>query len=254
VVSYAVAASDTLGIGWEKFQRFQRLVTDFAPLHLNTEGDVIRVSMALPDHPGLRPWGEAVTSVLVARGRQVTGVDFDPVEVHYQHARPDDIGPYERFFHCKVLFSERATEVAFPREILALPLKQADSALSKILDRYASEMLARMPRTTEFADRVRHVTAESLKGADPSLRTVASRMHMSPRTLQRRLHLEGTSFNHVLDEVRRDLAEAYLDKPEFSITEVAFLLGFSDVSSFHRAFKRWSHKTPMEYRRRHAET
>jgi AraC-like DNA-binding protein len=253
VVSYAIAASDNLAVGFEKFVRFQRLIADISPITLTVDGDVIRVGRVFPAHPALRPWSEAALAAVLSRARELTGVAFDPIEVHFQHPRPEDISAHERVFRCPLFFSERTTEIVVAREIAGLPLNKADTGLSKILDRYASEMLSRMPRTTEFADRVRHVTAETLKAADPSLRTVATRMHMSARTLQRRLHLEGTSFNHVLDEVRREMAEGYLDQPQFSITEIAFLLGFSDVSSFHRAFKRWSARTPMEFRRRHAE-
>jgi AraC-like DNA-binding protein len=250
VIDYAVAASPTLGEGLERVRRYMRLITDVGEVSIATEGDVARVTRQLPQHPASMHMGDSFLSFVVGRGRVNTGVDWVPREVRFQHAAPADIGDYERFFRSPLRFERREYEVELDRALLALPMKGADSGLAKLLDRYAGEILARTPVGDRFVDSLRRCVTESLKHADPSLRTVAHKLHVSPRTLQRRLHLEGTSFNVVLDGVRREMAERYLEEQKLSITEIAFLLGFHDVSSFHRAFKRWSSQTPSEFRRR----
>jgi len=105
------------------------------------------------------------------------------------------------------------------------------------------------------ADRVisaqvaRHI-ADELQGGDSALGTIARKMAMSARTLQRRLEAEGTSFADVLDETRRHFAEAYIKEPELALTEIAYLLGFSEPSAFTRAFNRWFGVAPSQFRQR----
>lgn len=97
--------------------------------------------------------------------------------------------------------------------------------------------------------RVRRFLAEMLGDGAPSLGAIAQRLHMSPRTLQRRLELDGTSFHVLAGDVRRERALAYLADPKLPLAEVAFLLGFSAPSAFHRAFRKWTGRTPLQHRR-----
>ena len=100
-----------------------------------------------------------------------------------------------------------------------------------------------------MVDQVRSIIASEFRGGDPSLEHVAEQLAMTPRTLQRKLHEIGTSHNELLDQMRRQLAMRYLREREMAICEVAYLLGFSESSSFHRAFKRWTGVTPKEFRK-----
>jgi AraC-like DNA-binding protein len=108
-----------------------------------------------------------------------------------------------------------------------------------------------MPEPTDVVRRVREAVATSLREGEPTLQVVAANQNTSVRTLQRRLAEEGVTFRSVVDEVRQELAQGMLADGRLTIAEMAYLLGYSEPSAFHRAYKRWTGKTPEEYRRSH---
>ena len=143
---------------------------------------------------------------------------------------------------------DRQNALVIPAEVLDLPSVNPDPALIAILDRYTSERLARSPRTNSLADHVRSALAAALDDGEVQASRVATRLKMSARTLHRGLAAEGTSFGELLAALRQELAARHLAEDRVSIGEIAFLLAFSELTSFHRAFKRWTGRTPAEFR------
>jgi AraC-like DNA-binding protein len=135
------------------------------------------------------------------------------------------------------------------RAVLERPQRHAEPRLLAMLSRQLDGFLAAHPDPRRFQARVQQSMTDELPDQEPSVAAVAARLRMSPRTLQRRLQSEGTSFAGLLSELRRDLALRYLRDDRVAIGEVGFLLGFQDVTAFHRAFKRWTGSTPATYRR-----
>ncbi len=135
------------------------------------------------------------------------------------------------------------------REDLDVPLVSADPQLAALLGRHAEALEARLPERPSFEASVRRALAAVLADGDAGVDSVARRLHVSRRTLQRRLKEEGTTHQQVLDGLRRDLAPQYLADPAVGIHETALLLGFSDQSAFHHAFVRWTGVAPGAYRR-----
>jgi AraC-like DNA-binding protein len=130
---------------------------------------------------------------------------------------------------------------------------KADPALSRVIERHAESLLAGRPNpVASTPERVRQLFASALGEGEVGLSSIAQKLKMSERSLQRRLADEGVSFDSLLDEVCRELAQRYLADPKIAVSEVAYLLGYSEPSPFHRAFKRWTGKTPAELRRRAA--
>jgi AraC-like DNA-binding protein len=117
-----------------------------------------------------------------------------------------------------------------------------------LLDRHAEELLEKFPPRDSLTDQVRSIIANEFRGGDPSLEHVADQLGLTPRTLQRKLQELNTSHNELVDQMRCQLAMRYLREHNMAICEVAYLLGFSESSSFHRAFKRWTGVTPKEFR------
>jgi len=138
--------------------------------------------------------------------------------------------------------------VILPAAALDMPLVHADASLTRILERHAQELLSKLPAVDSLHGRVRDLLAAELQRGKIGLDHIGALMHMSPRTLRRRLREEGTSAGKLLDEVRRDLAVGYL-RQDVAISEIAFRLGFSDGSAFHKAFRRWTGRSPAHYRR-----
>jgi AraC-like DNA-binding protein len=173
-------------------------------------------------------------------------------EVRFQHAAPKDTSEHERIFRAPVQFERGDSELVFESALLRLPLVEADPTLCAMLDRHAEELLTKLPRRGGLIDDVRALLRQSLNGGDPGLEAISQQLGLSPRTLQRKLKDERTSHQDLLDEMRRDLSVRYLQEPEMAICEVAYLLGFSEPSAFHRAFRRWMGTTPRAYRRTHS--
>jgi AraC-like DNA-binding protein len=172
------------------------------------------------------------------------------LEVWFAHAAPASRDEYARSFPGAVLrFSAPWNGFVFDAAELDRALPTADARLHTVVTRMAERLLAELPRAHSFTDEVRRVLASELCHGNPDVVHVARAMHMSARTLGRRLNDEGTTFRELRDELRRQLALSYVANPEVGLCEVAFLLGFSDVAVFHRAFRRWTGTTPLQHRR-----
>jgi AraC-like DNA-binding protein len=142
--------------------------------------------------------------------------------------------------------------IVMDSELCQRPIPAADPNLFKVLKRYLESVLSETPKEDRRLEVLRRKIAEAIKDGKPNLRKVAKAMACSPRTLQRQLDICGTDFRSLLDDIRKRLALAYLKDSENTLTQIAFLLGYSEVSAFNRSFKRWTGKTPLHYRPRAA--
>lgn len=252
VVGYLTVNSATLGEAYRRLARFHSIWTDGASFSIKENAGEARLSYDYAEDitGGRRHDCEMTLATVVVFMRRVTEIDWLPREVSFQHARPADTSAHGRIFRAPLRFSAPRNELAFDSALLRLPLARADANLVAVLDRHAEELLARLPPRGGACARVRKLVAESFGAGEPGLAFVSRRLGLSARTLQRKLKEEGSSFQDVLDEVRRDAAERYLRGRDLAICEVAYLLGFSEPSAFHRAFRRWTGVTPAEFRRR----
>ncbi len=254
LVGFVAMNCATLGESLSQAVRFLALWTDDPSMTIAPDG-TLSVVYATPfaDRPGLWMANEAALAEIVHGARVATGTELAPIEVRFAHAAPPDTSAHDAFFGTKVAFGQSTTHVRFTAAQLATPLPKADAQLGTFLRALASDALARRPvREPSPLDRARKLIAEELQSGVPELPTIARRLAVSERTLRRRLAEEATSFRALLDETRGDLARGYVVDPRIPLTEVAFLLGFSDPSAFHRAFRRWTGATPAEYRRAHS--
>jgi AraC-like DNA-binding protein len=251
IVDYLVASSEDLGAGLQRFERYFAIVSTGVEHRLREAGDVVYLErFYAPDavtrvpHPA-----EFAFACVVLRIRPLTAGDWRPRSVQFAHRAPSSLGEHRRVFGCPVSFDAEVSAIAFDRQSLAIPMKAPRPELCRLLEAHGQEQLRRLPPPESFLDVVRRGLLEELRGGDPELSHVARKLGMSGRTLQRRLRDLGTSHQTLLEEVRRDLALRYLKDASLAVTEVAFLLGFSEVSNFYRAFRRWTGSTPLEYRR-----
>jgi AraC-like DNA-binding protein len=185
------------------------------------------------------------------------------VECWFPHARPADLGDHERAFDGAVLrFNAPFRGFAFDKRYERTPRPGADPALHSMIRARMDSLLGQIAKAQPMTTSVRSLVAQEMSRANAwsegalaesaLVERVANTMRMSRRTLSRKLEHEGTSFFAVTDAVRREMAVAYVLDRRLELTEVAFLLGFSHVESFHRAFKRWTGETPVGYRRANA--
>ena len=249
VLGYALSTSETLGMSLQRLCRYQRFLHDVAEVKLTVQAGRATLSHYLAIPGGApRHVSEYVLAGWLVTSRQATGVNWNPLEVRFAHSAPDDSSELRRFFGCILKFENARSEMVFSRDLLHKPLLKADPNLQAILEAQVVAMIAKLPKGEAATEAVRRYVAGELCNGEPTLKLIAPRLHMSPRTLHRRLEEEGTSFRRVLTEVRRELATRHLTERQIAISEIAFLLGFSEPSAFHRAFKRWTGHAPLTYR------
>ena len=250
VLGYAALNSATVGEAFARVARYHSIWTDGAQLDLEVSNATARVIYRYVDRSlqECRQDSEMTLAAFAALGRLITNIEWLPTEVKFAHKAPRDTAEHARIFRCAVRFGSELNELVFDSATLELPITRADPGLCAVLDRHAEELLAKYPRQDAIIDQVRSVIRKELQGGDPSLEAVAIQLGLGSRTLQRRLRENGTAHQQLLDQMRKDLALRYLREPEMAICEVAYLLGFSERSALHRAFKRWTGMTPSEFR------
>jgi len=254
IVGFVVMNSATLADALKHLVRYVGLWTDDPAFEL--DGATVRFTYrhAFRDSPGMRRATEAAPVEMVHGARLLTRSHVVPREVRFAHGPPDDVLAYTRFFGCPVRFDAEDHAIVFRSEDLDLPLAQADAQLGAFLRGHAESALAKRGTEDSPLDGVRRILAQELQRGVPSIDVVAARMAASERTLRRRLEASGTTFRALLDETRAELARSYVADARMPLAEVAFMLGFSEPSAFHRAFKRWTRTTPAAFRAKTRES
>ncbi len=253
VLDYAVRTAPTFRAALERLARYNRLVHDAAVFTLRESGPSLRVEHGFGNDPQApcRHAAEFTLACIVVIGGALLGRPLRPLAVEFAHAEPSAaaLAEHRRLFGVAPRFSAPVNALELELTLVNSALGGADPALSRVIERHAEALLAALPPASETTGRrVWHLLSRLLGEGTPSLSEVASRLKMSERSLQRKLADEGQSFEGILDDVRRKLALRYLADPKLAVAEVAYLLGYSEPSPFHRAFKRWTGKTPNEAR------
>lgn len=177
------------------------------------------------------------------------------IECWFPYSEPVDLTEYDSIFAGAALkFGAPFFGFAFDKSDADMPMPGADSALHAILRARVDTLLAELRASKPLSATVRRLIADEIPSGRPTADAVARALHMSRRTMTRRLEQERTTFHDELDAVRRRLALELVAKGDVPLVEAAFLAGFSHVESFHRAFKRWTGSTPLTYRTAQSET
>lgn len=252
VVGHLVARSSTFGEGLERVVAFSRILHNAGRVEIERRADEVIV---YPGCRGLplecpRQIAEFSAASVVVLGRRVTGSSLVPRRVAFHHAAPAGLREHTRIFGVTPTFSQPETSLTLEIEALALPVRSPEPGVLTYLDAYARDVLSRLPADDDILHRIEINLATMLSRGVPDMQGAAKQLGMSARTLQRRLAERETSFQAVLDGVRRNYAERYLADDRLALAEVAFLVGFADPSNFHRAFRRWTGMTPAAFRER----
>jgi AraC-like DNA-binding protein len=248
-LGYSLTASTTLREAFERMLRYFRLISDAADLTFELDGDRYRFAICTPEH-GPQPAPEAIDAFTFLAVRLCRGLyrrEFSPSAVSLQRAMPHNISAFERAFRAPLEFSAKQNGIWFARDVFEQKLEGANPELARHNDEIVVRYLAQMQKQNLRA-RVHAALIEQLPHGEPSQEKVAAALHMSPRNFQRKLAEEGSSYTELLNDTRRDLALSYVRDPGYSLGEITYLLGFSDASSFNRAFKRWTGQSPSAYR------
>jgi AraC-like DNA-binding protein len=249
-LDYVVASGGTIEDALKAAARYMRLVNDTLDVHLEKHGDraLLRLenSVILPRAAADFQLGALFWNYF----RSWLQSELSGLTLLLAHPSPADPGEYQRTFApARLRFSAEFYGFAFDAALLRRPVPQADRRLHEIIRQHAEHALSSLPAVQSVTAEVRRLVMEELSGGNPSAAHVARRLGMSTRTLGRSLEDEGTTFKDLLEEVRKRLALRYVASRDFGLAEVALLLGYSQTGPFHRAFRRWTGTTPLEYRK-----
>lgn len=249
VAEYVAMSADSVRAAVEVIGRYMKLLNDALDFQLDVQGDraIVKLQSAVVLPRAAETFEAACFHVAVRK--RFDAKTMPGGTVCFQHAQPADLSEYAKTFDdVQVLFSQPYTGFTFDRASLDIVLPSRDQHLHELMRRHADHALSELPKVQSFVERVRALIAEELKLGNATSTRIADRLHVSVRTLSRRLEEEGTTFRDLLNEVRKHLALRYAATTDMQLTEIALLLGFSSAAVFHRSFKRWTGKTPLEYR------
>jgi AraC-like DNA-binding protein len=244
-----VSNSATVGDALLRATRLTRLVTSALELTLLVEED--RTTLTLKAlYPELlhRESTEFVLAAICVIGRRITGQALVPDEVRFSHPPPSSLRHHAKIFGAAASFGRPESALIFDNAILCAPVLGSDAAVCAALEREAKDVLDRLPQRSALVARVQELISAELRGGNPNIEHIAEKLGTHQRTLTRKLKSLGTSHQQLLDQLRHQLAERYLRQPSLTLSEIAFLLGYSDPSAFNKAFKRWTGSPPRQYR------
>jgi AraC-like DNA-binding protein len=255
MLGYAALSSGTIRQALELVERYAPLRTSLISISHAVHGGDVRIAFA-----ETRPLGDVQRLVLEAVMLSIKNV-LDSISmgvcqvnlVAFPFAAPDYAPLARDLFRCDVKYGQSWAGAALPQTVMDLPLKMADPQAFHEAALICQRELDKLTANESLAARVRRLLLEKQNGF-PSLQVTARMLHMTPRTLHRRLVDEGTSFHELLEDVRRTIAVEHVKSGRFSIEEIAYMLGYSDLANFRRAFRRWESVSPSAYRAAQMDT
>jgi AraC-like DNA-binding protein len=185
-------------------------------------------------------------TLLTVRKFILSNTHYD-VEIHFTKPQPKDIKPYTDLFGPNVTFSSSRNEYHFPKESLTLTFPLSNTIAREIAERKCQQKLLELEHLDDLVSKIKSFML-STPSYFPSIEELSQQLHMSTRTLRRKLKDVDSSYQTILDDLRKELAINYLQNSQLSILEIAYMLQFSDSSNFSSAFRKWTNKSPSDYR------
>jgi AraC-like DNA-binding protein len=178
----------------------------------------------------------------------ITNSPIQPTRVDFEHDRPADVSEHKKIFQCPVYFNQPINRICLSIDTLKLPVAHGNERLYKALEPYLEKERQERYIPDELLLQITHIIAADMSSGVPSLDDICEQFGVSRRTLQRRLKEQGIEFSALVEDVRRELALAYMKDSDYSMTEISLLVGYAESGSFTRAFRRWTGQSPQQYR------
>lgn len=244
-------AAPDLGGSFSRVERYARLWTSVVEYETQAHdrGVVFILRRHGPRRLGMRLSNEATLASAVSLARQVSPEPFAPLEVFIQHPRPNSSSVHEDYFGCPVSFDADIDGMLVSDEALSKPNILGDQGITQFLLSHLEAELSAIGTNVSIEAKTKEAIARALSEGLPKMAEIARGLGLSARSFHRRLAEHGLSYQNLAEQTRKELAEGLLRDEHYSLAEIAFLTGFSEQSSFNRAFKRWVGLTPATYRK-----
>jgi len=249
-LGYAWLASSTLYTALNRLSRYVRIINDAISIKLEENADNLVITVSSEDRESPQTYqADTSSAILLRMCRANYGQDLNPVSVSFKHAGSSSCsGDYFSFFRCPVEFGAKYNQIILPLDAVNKQLTSSNPQLAQINDQVMIKYLAKMDKD-DIIQQVKAAIIDQLPSGNVTDDTISEAIYTSKRTLQRKLNEQGTTSKTILTEVREDLALKYIHDRKLTLTEISFMLGFSEMSSFSRAFKRWTGESPKEFRK-----
>ena len=252
-LGYAWLTSTNLHTALIRFERYMTILTEGAKLDITViyndgSDDELSVHLNYNETSKQQPTRtDSFMAMLFAMCRANCGEDFHPTSISLTHNKPDDMSEFVALFECPIHFNAAQNRFNVSKEVADMRLVSANPQLDLINDRIIVETLARLEKDNIIAQ-VKAEILRQLPSGEVTETSVADAMYISKRSLQRKLQKENTTTRSIYNDLRKELAEKYLQDSHINLIDIAFNLGFSEYSSFSRAFKKWTGISPRAYR------
>jgi AraC-like DNA-binding protein len=256
-LGYAMMSSDTLQDALDRIAHYKRVVSNASQL-VNWEKnnqfifELTIFTYETTNRPILSLVAvETFFATIVRIARELIGLDFAPNKVCFSYALPTyDVAYLEDFFNCEVEFSSDINAVIFNLEQTKQKLICGNTLIAQSHEKILDEFLTRVDKN-DLTQVIKNKLFDLLPLGAPSQTDIAQCLGMSLRSLQRKLNDQGTNYKEVLESTRKKLAMDYTSQQHLCFSEIGYLVGYSSVGNFNRAFKRWTNQTPGDYRKSH---
>lgn len=251
VLAYISSSCNTLGEALLFFIKYHKLSYDFMDMAVTMDRDQLIISWdfdpylhcgSLVDEIGIAILFNIIKTLVYPNDFKLSGL-------HFVNPYPDHISLYEQYFNCPVSFEKSKTKFIIPTSELALVINKSDPVLIRILEKQAKILINNLPNDNALDEQVQKYIIRSIQQGKANIEYISKKIGMAPRVLQRKLSAQGINFKEILNSVRHRLSMQYLENPELSVMEISLLLGYTEQTSFNRAFKGWTGKTPLQWRK-----
>ncbi len=252
-LGYAMIVSSTLRTMLERFIRYHKVILDssFATLHEDKQKGTLNLSFHnTEEREQIIAREDTRLSVILSSLRLNYQQELNPVSVSIMHSRPSCSDRYDSFFQSPVSFDSPSCCLALPLDKVDLPLQSGNRDMVMIHEQMMSKYIASL-KSSGIVTNVQEIIVDNLPSGTVSLAEVASKLQCSERNVQHLLQQEGTTFMSLLKKTRMEIAIKYILDDKISLLEITFLLGFAEQSSFSNSFKKWTGKSPTQYRKDH---
>lgn len=258
VFGFLALSCHTLGDAYERTARVRALYNLGASWELEREAETMRLRwcawpIKVRSELARRSVDEYQVAEMLSSIRQMTGRALVPRRVVFTHSAPRDVSAHRELFGIMPSFDGEFVGLEADLSWLGEPLGATNPRFRGYFERQCEAAARAFASDPAFTAVVRQRVAANMEGGAISVGAVARSLGLSPRSLQRRLTEEGTRYSELVDQVRRQFAEQYLARPRLAVSEVAYLVGFTEPSAFFKAFRRWTGLTPNDYRRQALE-
>jgi len=253
LIAYVGLSSATVLDCLNNLARYSRVFSDAIEIDVSALASEGQITWAfdVPEYTQRGQFLEFGLSGTVSELRRITGHSQIVEDVGFRHHRVRNVKEVEKFFRCRVNYSQPLNNATISERVLRQPLLTRDDHLLKVLRRYCEETIEKLPSPKRSTRAItERAISETISSGVFDQKSIATRLGMSSRSLSRKLAEEGTTFREVLKVYRRELATVYLTRSSLQMLEIAFLLGYEDASSFSSAFRRWTGNSPTSLKRK----